>query len=253
MLTRSYQQFTFWLRSQFFGHQLDTPLGYLIMSALALGIAYVVSILGLKFSAVLLVGILALPIAGACLFNPVLGISISMVVAVLVGLLSKYAELPWGMTLDALLFLMFFGLLIRQVKDRDLSFAASPISTIILIWVFYNLIQVLNPAAGSRLAWVFTVRSMAGLVLLYFIAAEAFSSLKSIKFIIKFMIFLALISALYGLKQEFIGFSNTEMTWLRADEKRYQLIVQWSRVRVFSFFSDPTHISHEDAKIGGVG
>jgi cell division protein FtsW (lipid II flippase) len=30
------------------------------------------------------------------------------------------------------------------------------------------------------------------------------------------------------------------MMWLYADEKRFQLIVQWGRFRIFSFFSDPT-------------
>ena len=45
---------------------------------------------------------------------------------------------------------------------------------------------------------------------------------------------------LYGLKQEFFGFSNDELTWLYSDPERLQLILQWSRLRIFSFFSDPT-------------
>lgn len=231
----------FWIRDQLFIQKLNTPLGFLGLSAVALALAYVIAMLGIKGGMLIFIATLAIPTLGACLFNPLIGICISVVMGILIGLLTKYANLPFGLTLDGLLFIMFFGLLIRQVKERDLSFARSPVSVIILIWVFYNLIQVLNPVAGSRLAWVFTVRTMAGLILLYFIACEAMNSLKVIKFMVKFIIGMALLSAFYGLKQEFFGFSAQEMVWLTADEKRYQLIVQWSRTRIFSFFSDPTN------------
>lgn len=240
MMTKALEGFKFWLRKQIFVEQLSTPVGFVLMMMLAVGLGYVISVMGLKVGALLLVGMIAIPLLGACLFEPMIGICISMVMGVLVGWLTKYREAPFGMTLDALLFVMFFGLLIRQVKERDFSFAKSPISAIILVWVFYNLLQVLNPDAASRLAWLFTVRTMAGLILLYFIACYALNSLARIKFMLKFIVGLAFVSALYGLKQEFIGFSDAEITWLNADEKRYQLIVQWSRTRIFSFFSDPT-------------
>ena len=113
-----------------------------------------------------------------------------------------------------MLFVSLFGVLLQQLKDRDLSFAKNPISACVLIWVTLNILEVLNPWAGSRLAWLYTVRSMAGLIILYFVATYAFSSYKIIIKTIKLIIGLALISALYGLKQEFIGFSNAVMTWL---------------------------------------
>lgn len=239
-MDRAIDGFRLWLRKQIFVEQLSTPIGYLVLMTVAVGLGYVISMLGLQMGAVILVAIIGIPILAACLVEPMIGICISMIMGVVVGWLTKYKEAPFGMTLDALLFVMFFGLLIRQVKERDFSFAKSPISVIILIWVFYNLLQVLNPEAASRLAWLFTVRTMAGLILLYFIACYALSSLARIKFMLKFIVAIGFISALYGLKQEFFGFSNAEITWLNADEKRYQLIVQWSRTRIFSFFSDPT-------------
>ena len=241
MAERIYNALGFWFRNQFFIQKLNTPLGFIGLGVMALAIAFAIALLGIKGGMILMMSVLAIPMVGACLFSPMFGISLSMVMGILIGLLTKYANMPFGLSLDVLLFVMFFGLLVRQVKERDMSFAKSPVSVIILIWVFYNLIQVLNPVAGSRMAWIFTVRTMAGLILLYFIACSALDSLGKIKFILKFIIFLGLISALYGLKQEFLGFTSQEMTWLRADEKRYQLIVQWSRIRIFSFFSDPTN------------
>ncbi|MFK7808432.1 MAG: O-antigen ligase family protein, partial [Saprospiraceae bacterium] len=203
-------------------------------------LAAAVGMLGIKYGGLVLVVLVAIPAIFFCIFNPMFGIQVALVTSVLISLLAKYAELPFGIALDALMFVMFFGLLIKQARDKDLSFAKSPISAYVLIWVFFNLVQVLNPSAESRLAWIFTVRSMAGLILLYFIACYAFSDRKRIIYIVKFILFLAFSSALYGIKQEFLGFSSAELTWLYADEKRLQLIMQWSRLRIFSFFSDPT-------------
>ena len=208
----------FWLRRQIFIEQLSTPVGFVLMMMMAVGLGYLVSVVGLKIGVILLAMIIGIPVLGICLVEPLFGICVSMVMGVLVGWLTKYKEAPFGMTLDALLFVMFFGLLIRQVKERDFTFAKSPISAVILVWVFYNLLQVLNPDAASRLAWLFTVRTMAGLILLYFIACYALSSLARIKFMLKFIVGLAFVSALYGLKQEFIGFSDAEIAWLNADE-----------------------------------
>ena len=239
-LERLYDRWKQWLAEQLFVQKLNNPLGYIIVLLLSATLAAAVGMLGIKYGGLVLVVLIAIPTILFCIFSPFFGIQVALVTSVLVSWLSKYAELPFGIALDALLFVMFLGLLIKQSRDKDLSFAKSPISVYVLIWVFYNLMQVLNPWAESRLAWVFTVRSMAGLILLYFIACYAFDNRRKILWIIKFILFLAFASALYGLKQEFFGFSATELAWLYADEKRLQLIMQWSRLRIFSFYSDPT-------------
>ncbi|MFQ5448167.1 MAG: O-antigen ligase family protein, partial [Saprospiraceae bacterium] len=147
---------------------------------------------------------------------------------------------PIGIALDGLLVLLLAGLLARLVQERDFSFAKSPISFFILAWIAYNILEVLNPWAASRLAWVYTVRTVALMLALYFIACHALNSYQRIVNTVKVILLLSFISALYALKQEYIGFSNAEYIWLNADEERFMLIFQWSRLRVFSFFSDPT-------------
>jgi hypothetical protein len=239
-IAQIYQQGTHWLTRQLLVQKLNNPLGFVLILSVSAVLAALVGMLGIKYGSLVLVVLVGLPALVFCIFNPMFGIQVALVTAILISLLAKYVEAPFGIALDALLFVMFFGLLINQARNRDLSFAKSPISVYVLIWVFFNLIQVVNPSAGSRMAWVFTVRSMAGLILLYFIACYAFDNRAKIFWIIKFILFLAFVSALYGLKQEFVGFSSAELTWLYADEKRLQLIMQWSRLRIFSFFSDPT-------------
>jgi len=220
---------------------MDNPLGYILMIALALFVAYTVSIYG-KMSVILPILFIAIPAGAACLVYMDFGIAVSIITAYMIGLAAKIAQnVPFGIALDALLFLMFVGLMIRQIKERDFEFAKNKISYFIIIWVIYNLLAVFNPWAQSQLAWVFTVRSMAVLALMFFIASYAFKDLRRIMNILKLIIFMTLISAIYGLKQEFMGFTHWEMEWLSADEKRMQLIYQWSRIRVFGFFSDPTN------------
>jgi len=230
-----------WLTDQIIARQLDSPLGYILMIALSICVAYLVSILG-KTSLVLPILFIAMPAAAACLFYMDIGIAVSICTAFIIGLASKLADgVPFGIALDGLLFLMFFGLLIRQIVERDFKFARNSVSLYIFLWVCYNLLSVFNPWAGSQMAWIFTVRSMAGLTLMFYVAAYAFKDKETIFRMLKLIICLSFISGLYGMKQEFFGFTDWEMRWLSADEERMQLIYQWSRIRVFSFFSDPTN------------
>jgi len=230
-----------WLSNSFIQEKMDNPLGYFLMIALAIFVAYTVSVFG-KMSIILPILFIAIPAGAACLVYMEFGIAVSIITAYMVGLAAKIAHnVPFGIALDALLFLMFVGMMIRQIKERDFEFAKNKISAFIIIWVVYNILSVFNPWAQSQLAWVFTVRSMAVLALMFFVASYAFKDLKTIMRILKLIIFMTFISALYGLKQEFLGFANWEMEWLSADEKRMQLIYQWGRIRVFGFFSDPTN------------
>ena len=229
-----------WFTEKFIFQKLNNPLGYMIMVLLTFAISYLLSTLELKYSMLLLGAIMGIPALGACFMNFRFGLALILIIAFLVEFFRKYTDAPLGTALDGLNYTMFFGLIVMMTKERDFRFIKNPISILIFIWVFYNLIQVINPWAASKMAWLYTVRSMAGLILVYFVACYAFQSLKHITWMIKIIIGLCFLSALYGLKQEFFGFTQTELTWLYSDEERFQLIFQWSRLRIFSFFSDPT-------------
>jgi hypothetical protein len=74
----------------------------------------------------------------------------------------------------------------------------------------------------------------------YFIVLQAVDNLKFVKVLINLWLVLTLISALYGLFQEFHGLLQIEKDWVAADDFRFNLIVNWGRYRIFSFLSDPT-------------
>lgn len=230
-----------WIKHHFLMEKLNTALGVFLLVLLAVFVALVVGKLGFLGGGGLLVLTVGIALVFGAMFNIYLGLYVILIMSILVSFLGKIVDLPYGLSLDLLLGVLALGVIMKQIRERDLSFAKNPISLPIAVWVFYSLIQVINPVATSKLAWAFTVRSVALLILLYFIASYALNSYRRVINIYKFMLGLGFVSALYGLKQEFFGFTDFETVWLYSDPTRFQLIFQWSRMRIFSFFSDPTN------------
>jgi len=240
MVANLYRSFSCWLNEQFFLKKLNTPLGYVMLILMAFAMSIVISSLGIKYGFLVLVTLVGLPMFMFCLVDLPFGLTFILFISFLVNFIKKYVNAPIGIAQDALVFIMFFVIIINQVKERDWSFAKHPVSFWVVIWILYNLIQGINPSAVSQIAWIYTVRSVAGLILLYFVACYAFKSLEIILKTIKTILILTFASALYGLKQEWVGFSDTELAWLYSNPHTLELFFQWGRLRIFSFFSDPT-------------
>ena len=240
----------FWLNDQLFWQKLNNPIGFILLAMLALAVSYLTALTGMKFGFLLLGAALGIPLLGACFLNHKFGILFIVTISFFIEFVRKHTSAPVGTALDGLIFVMFFGMLVKQIKERDLSFAKSPISLLIIVWIFYNLIQVINPWAASKLAWLYTVRSVAVMLLLYFIACYAFKDLKTIFKAIKLIILLGVVTALYAFKQEFFGYSAAEIAWLYEYEERFQLIYQWGRLRPVSLLADPTTLGILMAYLG---
>lgn len=196
---------------------------------------------GPKLGVVMLAGIIFLPILVASIFNLRIGVLVIIILSFfLLGVKRSFADdVPLGLVMDTMIALMGFGLFVNHIGTKDWSWAKNPITRIVLVWIIYNLIEVANPAAASRLAWVYTVRSMAGFMVMYFIILYAINSVKYISLLMKVWIGLAMLGALYGFWQEFVGFSDSEYHWIISDPRRYGLLYIMGRFRKFSFFSDP--------------
>ncbi len=215
-------------------------LGALVLGT-ALLLGAIAGLLPWQMAIMAMAGVMALP---AFLFGFIrldIGLLLMVVIGFLVELVRKYTEAPIGVALDGLMVVFAVSMLAGLAQTKDFSAAKHPISLMVLVWMYYCGVQLVNPEpTAHRMAWLYTVRSLAGLLFLYFVAVYALDTLPKIKRAIKVILVLGFISGLYGLKQEFAGFSQQELTWLYADEKRFELINQWSRLRIFSFFSEPT-------------
>jgi len=229
-----------WVRIKVFVERLNNPFGFLLIVGLTAFFGLAIGFLGIKMGVLLFAAIVGIPLMLWVFLDEKVGIATALVIGFTIQLSYKFGDYPMGTLLDGLTMFMVLAIFIKQIGKPDWSFAKSPISYYIIAWMVYSFIQILNPEAKSILAWVYTVRSMTLLILLYFVCCYAFSSLERIKWVLKFTIFLTLLSALYGLKQEWLGYTDWERVWLYSDPLRAELIVQWGRERVFSIFSDPT-------------
>ncbi|MBL7828603.1 MAG: O-antigen ligase family protein [Saprospiraceae bacterium] len=204
-------------------------------------VAYMLATFDLKLSIAAFLALAGLPLAVFALFNVAFAISLMLLVAFAIPFALKFTGAPLGTLLDLLILLSSLGILLRQIKERDWSFARFPLSYMIFIWLYYNILQVLNPEAQSKMAWLYTVRSVAIQQVVFFVAAFAFKTNQAgIIRVLKLVMAMCFVSAIYGLKQQYLGFSSGETAWMMADQERYQLYYQWGMIRVPSFCYDPT-------------
>ncbi|RCH55388.1 O-antigen ligase domain-containing protein [Mucilaginibacter hurinus] len=151
---------------------------------------------------------------------------------------------PIGLIMDGLQVLLMIGVLIRAKAEQNWHLMRGPISTIILIWIGYNLLQVGNPWAESRMAWLYSVRGVAIVLLSYFVFLYNIRTIQMVRLIFKMWLGLALFAAIYAYKQEYIGFSAVEEAYLNSDPAIAGLLLIAGHWRKFSIFSDPVSFAY---------
>jgi putative inorganic carbon (hco3(-)) transporter len=238
---KPWQRAADWVKRQVWVQKLNNPLGMVLLLLLTLPLSWVLSKFDLKISAFLFGALVGLPLVFLCLIQPVVALGMMLFTAVLVVFGAKFTGAPIGTLLDLLIMVSATGILLRQIRERDFSFLKTPLSYMVLVWLYYNILQVLNPGAESKMAWLYTVRSVAIQQIVFFIGAYAFkNNLKGLLFLLKFILALCFLGAIYGLKQQYLGFSAAEEAWIYADPKRFELYYQWNMMRIPSYCYDPT-------------
>lgn len=199
---------------------------------------------GIKFSLALAIPLIAIPLILAIVFYPKFGILAFLIGAYFVMWVIRIGvPFPLGTLMDAMELLLIIGVLFHLKRHKDWMLFRDPISYMILIWIGYNMIQLANPSAESRLSWLYTIRSVALLMLTYFIFVIQINSVSFIRTIFKVWITLAVIAALYAMKQEYIGFFYFEEKSIDNPLQRSLLFID-GRWRKFSIFSDPVTFSY---------
>jgi putative inorganic carbon (HCO3(-)) transporter len=168
-----------------------------------LGINY----FGISFGLGLFITIVGLPLVFSVVYYPKFGIFVLLIAAYFVMFFLRIGvNFPLGTLMDGLVLLLGFGFIIYQKKYQKWGSFKNPISIMILIWISYNLLQVLNPVAASKMAWLYTIRSVALIMLTYFIFVTQIRTRAFIRLIFLVWISLAFFAALYAVKQEYFGF-----------------------------------------------
>jgi len=222
----------------------------ILVSFLALGsviFAATVASFGVVGGSLILITLLGLPLVYGLIVYPKFGICFLLIAAYLIMWFSRMGiDFPLGTVMDALEGLLIFGLLLKLKFNPKWQIYKNPISIIVLVWVGYNVLQVANPTAESRLAWLYTIRSMALVMLMYFVFLFHINSVSFIRLILKIWLGLAFFAAIYAFKQEYFGFFAFEEAGLNDPHTRRLLFIggQW---RKWSIFTDPVTFSYNMA------
>ena len=231
-------------RKKLLGDKINHPLMLAFILLFSLASAVCISFLGLKAGILLVLGIIAVPTLYGTIAYPKIGIILSLIISYFLLYAEKFTDFPVGTIMDGLLALLIFGFFLKQKHNQDWKVFNNPISIMVLVWIGYNFIEVGNPIAESRMAWVYTVRTVAVVLLMHFIFLYHIRSVQFIKLIFKIWIVLGLIAALYGLYQEFFGFFGFEQKWLDDNPSAISLYFIGGVWRKFSIFSDPVTFSY---------
>ena len=224
----------------FIDNKLNNIFGFILFFIATAAITFFIAKLGLVGGILALALLIGIPAIFLSIFNIKAGITITLTLSFFVlGLKRVAGDVQLGVLMDLLVAIMAFGMFIKQSEKKDWSFAKNPISKIILVWVLYNLLEFVNPSVESRLAWVYVIRSFAGIMVFYFLLIYSIKSKKDIAWFIKIWIVLAIAGMLYGYYQEYFGFFPFEMNWIMSSQERFALLFQAGKFRKFSFFSDP--------------
>ncbi len=225
--------------------KLYNPIGVGLLLLLTGVIAVGIAKFGLIFGALVLGMAVVLPSVYCIVAYPRFGIIVLIVVAYLLFYLGRLGiEGPMGVVADGIQVMLILGTLWSLRRHHDWQVLKGPVSTIILIWVGYNILQLGNPSAVSRLAWLYTIRPVAIVMMTYFVFVYNIRSIKYVRLIFKIWLALSLYAAFYGIKQEYIGFSAVEDAYLHSDPEIAGLLFIAGHWRKFSIFSDPVAFAY---------
>ena len=222
-----------------------TPVGIGVLLSVSVLLAAGIAKFGIVAGAIaLLVIIIPLVVVGIIAY-PKFGIMVLLVAAYFIMWVIRMGiiNFPLGTLMDGLQALLLIGFFLHQKFRPRWDIYRNPVTVMIGIWILYNLIQVVNPSSESRMAWLYTVRTVAVVMLMYFVFMYHISSVAFVRLILKAWLTLATFAALYGLKQEFFGFFAFEEASI-ADPLQQSLLFIGGHWRKFSIFSDPVAFSY---------
>ncbi len=211
----------------------------LIMVSIMLLVTGAVYMGGFKVAILSIIACVAAPIVLATIWKTKIGIYILVTVSFFLSVaLRLIPQLPMGMSIDILVLLMIVGKGYQFQFNRDWSPLKSPLTTVLVVWIVYNLSQIVNPWAGSRAAWFYVIRPAVGYLMLYFMIWDSVKSTSQAKSIFDYILFLAFLAGLWGIYQSFFGYFDWEMQYILRNDTVH-LVFNDGRWRSFGPIGSP--------------
>ena len=233
------------LKKLFFIDKLNSPVGYVLLALLLCVIGVGIAQVGIIFGVMSLGVFIGAPVVYGIVAYPRFGIVVFLSLGYFImWFLRLGVNFPLGTLMDGMEALFILSIFINQRKKKDWSMFKGPISVMVLVWIAYNMIEVINPTADSKMAWLYTVRTVAIVMFSYFVFSYYITTKKYLEILIKLWIGLAFFAAFYAFKQDHIGFFGFEESYLHSDPIIETLFFIGGVWRKFSIFSDPVAFAY---------
>ncbi|NMM47232.1 O-antigen ligase family protein [Marinigracilibium pacificum] len=212
-----------------------------LITVLSLGLAVIMGKGGFAISAGLSAFFIGLIILIISLISLKVGGIIIIILGFTLGWVRKYLpiDIPVGLALDAVCFVLLLYILLRMKSERQFGFPNNALTWVWLAFVVYNFIQIANPFTFSRALWFNGFRTALFPFMSYILFYNIVDSKKTVKLFIRVWLILACLAAVYGLYQEFFGFLDYEVSWLYRHPEVATRIFTFGRWRRFSFLASP--------------
>ncbi len=225
--------------------KLLNPFGVSLLVLLAVGGGLLVGLYGMFYGVLLIATLVGIPAVYLTVSYPKLGIVILLVVAYALFFIIRFGiDFAVGTIMDGLEWLLILATVLARRRKPGQPLFNNAIAVTILVWVLYTVLEVLNPWAASQMAWLYTVRTVGAVTLMYFVFVANIDTLQYLRGLIWLWIGLAVVGALYGFKQEIFGYSPREFQEILADPTSIELLFIDGHWRKYSIFSDPVGFAY---------
>lgn len=187
------------------------------------------------------------------IFNyPKLGIYLLIILGFFVTGAGRYVPAPWGLSIDAILVLIYVALFFKGFANKiPWDKARSSLTLLATLWMGYILLQLGNPEAQSREAWFYAMRGVAlyqwlAIPLLFVL----FNKQKDLNTLFIIWGILSILGTLKGIQQFQFGVDPFEQRWL--DQGGAETHILFGKLRIFSFYSDAGQFGASQAHAGVV-
>lgn len=212
------------------------PIVIPVLAALAFGMAWIISV-GQLPAIIALVGLPPILYVIYLLFNkPQTGLILVLVLSFFINAFGRYITMPFSLFNDGVLLAAVIAAFFHS-NQEDYQRLGNILIASMGVWTFYSIMEIFNPESIGIEPWFYAARSVS--LYLMILMALTMLILKTKKRLQVFIIIWfagGILSALYGMKQVFIGLDSYEQAWLAAGAAEQHLL--FGKLRVFSFYSD---------------
>jgi hypothetical protein len=177
--------------------------------------------------------VVALPLAVVGLFRPWLSIALCFAIAPFLLYIKRFSwNTEVGLLIEATLVLALGAMLIQVSFQREWRRWLSVLTLPVLVYCFYQLVQVFNPNTPTLFHRIFGLRAILVYLVPFLAALLLIRRRRHVVACLAVWVGCTGLAALYGLWQQFVGLNNYERWWIYANAATH--ILPGGRLRIFS-------------------